>query len=66
MNLLFDLKPTQVKNEVKAEFSHRSGSINVVSARYKTRVMPTVGQQVDHWLIPLKLPVLMLYIRLST
>lgn len=47
MSSVVALKPTKVKNEVEAEFSHKSGTMNVVSTRFNTRVMRTSGQQVD-------------------
>ncbi|KII85034.1 hypothetical protein PLICRDRAFT_329256 [Plicaturopsis crispa FD-325 SS-3] len=33
------LKPTRVKNDVSSTFSNKSGSLNLKSLRYKTRVM---------------------------
>ena len=51
MSLLIALKPTKVKNDVEAKFSHKSGKMEVVSTRYKTRVMRTSGQQVDSSLV---------------
>lgn len=47
MNLLIALKPTKVKNDVEAKFTQNSGKLQVVSTRYRTRVMMTSGQQVD-------------------
>lgn len=43
---LVALKPTKVKNEVKAEFSHKEGKVMVDSTRFRTRVMRTAGHQV--------------------
>lgn len=46
MKLLVALKPTQVKNDVKPEFRHASGKMEIESTRFRTRVMRTTGPQV--------------------
>lgn len=51
MSSLVALKPTKVKNEVDAKVSYKSGKMEVISTRFKTRVMPTSGQQVDSLLL---------------
>ncbi|KAK0469716.1 uncharacterized protein EV420DRAFT_58543 [Desarmillaria tabescens] len=35
---LTDLKPVRMRNEVEAAFSHKSGKLNVSSARFKNRI----------------------------
>jgi len=42
---LMALKPTKTKNEVEPNFSHKQGTINLTSIRFKTRVKPTKGNQ---------------------
>ncbi|KAH7922887.1 hypothetical protein BV22DRAFT_973466, partial [Leucogyrophana mollusca] len=41
------LKPTQVKNEVKADFSYKKGGINVTSTRFRTRIMRSQNQTIQ-------------------
>ncbi|KAF8813317.1 P-loop containing nucleoside triphosphate hydrolase protein [Phlegmacium glaucopus] len=48
MCLLTALKPTRVKNDVKADFKHQAGNVVVESTRFRTRVMRTSGHQVVH------------------
>ena len=43
---LVALKPTKVKNDVKAQFTYKQGKVTVDSTRFRTRVMPTAGHQV--------------------
>jgi hypothetical protein len=43
---LVALEPTKVKNEVEAKFSHKQGKVELLSSRFRTRIMPTAGNQV--------------------
>lgn len=67
---LVALKPTRVKNEVESKFSHKKGNMEVVSSRFKTRVMRTAGNQVKEEYFLLNRPGLttirLLKLRLST
>jgi hypothetical protein len=38
------LKPTRVKNDVRGEFSMKSGKLNLSSSRFKTRIMTSSSQ----------------------
>lgn len=42
---LVALKPTKVKNEVEAKFSHKQGNVMLVSTRFKTRIMHSAVEQ---------------------
>ncbi|GBE88386.1 predicted protein [Sparassis crispa] len=41
---LYALKPTKVKNDVKAEFSQKSGALNVECTRFKTHIRTSTNQ----------------------
>ncbi|KAK0431636.1 uncharacterized protein EV420DRAFT_1707462 [Desarmillaria tabescens] len=44
---LTDLKPLRMHNEVEAVFSHKSGKLNVSSARFKNRVRKSGAQTME-------------------
>ncbi|KAK0458310.1 P-loop containing nucleoside triphosphate hydrolase protein [Desarmillaria tabescens] len=43
---LTDLRPVRMRNEVEAAFSHKSGKLNVSSARFKNRIRQSGAWQV--------------------
>ncbi|KAL0954952.1 hypothetical protein HGRIS_003885 [Hohenbuehelia grisea] len=45
---LHTLKPWEIKNEIRDQFTHKDGKLQVSSERYNTRLMSTSGHQILH------------------
>ncbi|KAF8150797.1 P-loop containing nucleoside triphosphate hydrolase protein [Crassisporium funariophilum] len=45
LSRLVSLKPTRTKNKIKQKFNSKSGKVEVLSSRFKTRIRTTAGHQ---------------------